>query len=232
MRCVHSQSRSRPHRMSRYHAPLLAPLTLLLLAACAPQPAAVWPAAEHTVFVIHQGDSVIATERTTRTLDRLEGEISMPGQARAQYVAELTGPGFVRTLRATISAWSGPARETLTVDLAEDSLVVRSTRWNELPQTFRPAAAAVYLHPSPALLEILLRRALITGDSAPEVRVWLANQNTPATARFTPVEGRVRIDFAGTRVYVVHENGTLIMGEVPALGWVFSRQPPEGGPVN
>jgi hypothetical protein len=209
------------HRARGLAALLLAAGATGCVSAPAPDPMPMLDAAE---FVIMVGDSVVGTERTSRTLDRLHGEISLTGQARSSYVAELSGPGTVTTLEATIRSWQGPGGETLRVDLGPDSLVIRSSRWNNLPQTFRPGAAAVYLHPSPALLEILLRRALITGDSMPELPVWLAGQNVRAVARFTPEAGRVRVDVANTRVYLTHDNGTLLMGEVPALRWVFHRR--------
>jgi hypothetical protein len=204
--------------------PLLFLPMLALVAGCATAVTEQPIALDAAEFVIMAGDSVVATERTTRTLDRLHGEIRLTGQARASYVAELSAPGTVQTLSADIAAWQGAGVETLRVELGSDSLVVESSRWNNVRQAFRPGAAAVYLHPSPALLEILLRRALVTGEAEPQVRVWLANQNTPAIASFREVDGRVRIDMAGTTVYVTHENGTLLMGEVPALGWVFHRR--------
>jgi hypothetical protein len=197
----------------------------LTVAACAPRSAGVpWPPPDYTEFVILQGDSVVATERTARTMDRLEGEISMPGQATARYVATLTGVGTVDRVEVTTEAWSGPGRETVSVQLYGDSLVVASSRWNGLPQTFRTAAAGVYLHPSPALLELLLRRAMLEDVPGTAIPIWLVNQNAPATARVSTENGVTWLELAGTRIRLVHENGHVVMGEVPALGWQFHRR--------
>jgi hypothetical protein len=198
---------------------------ILLPTACgtrSPEPD--WPALEHTEFIIQQGDSIIATERTARSLDRLRGEISMPGVARAEYVATLSGPGTLTSLHATLRPWTGGGEEAITVRLLGDSLTVASSRWDGLPQTFDTPATAVYLHPSPALLELLLRRALLAGDTVASVPVWLVNQHAPTTARVHVTDGQTWIDIAGTRVRVVHEDGYLLMGEVAELGWVFTRR--------
>jgi hypothetical protein len=209
--------------VTRPRALLVIVLAATVSASCArPLPEQGWPPPELTEFVITAGDSLVATERTARTLDRLEGEITMPGRARARYVADLSGPGALRTLRTTVEATPGGAVEATTVELRSDSVIVRSSRWNDLPQGFATPAAAVYLHPSPALLEILLRRALVAGTA--EISVWLVNQNTPTTARVEMVDGRTELHFAGTRIRIVHENGYIMMGEVPSLGWTFHRR--------
>jgi hypothetical protein len=201
------------------------PVLIWISSGCAAGSAtAGWPPPEVTEFVITAGDSVVATERTSRSLDRLEGEVLMPGEGRARYVVELTGPGYVRSLEARIGPLTGPDTEALSVELIGDSVVVRSSRWDGLPQRFDVPAAAVYLHPSAALLELLLRRALVTGDSVSTLPVWLVNQYTHASARVTINGGQARVELAGTVVNVVHENGYLILADVPSFGWVVRRQ--------
>jgi hypothetical protein len=204
---------------------ILLPALVLYGGCTTSAPQAGWPPPELAEFVIQQGDSVVAIERTARTLDRLTGEIEMPGVARAQYIATLSGIGTITTLQATLRPWSGPGEQAVSVDLMGDSLVVRSSEWAGLPQAFAERASNAYVHPSPALLELIVRRALLSPDSAADVRVWLLNQNAAATARVEPAQdGRLRVDLAGTAVYLVHENGYLLMAEVPTLGWMVQRR--------
>jgi hypothetical protein len=215
--------------MKRTPVPILRallPAALLLFTGCAPSaPRGTWPPPEIAEFVILQGDSVVATERISRTLDRLTGEIEMRGVARAQYIATLSGIGTMTAVHVSLRPWTGPGEEAVSVELRGDSVVVRSSAWGGLPQSFAERLGNVYVHPSPALLELILRRALLSGDSTADVRVWLLTQNTPATARLTTMpDGRVRLDMAGTPVYLTHDNGYVLRAEVPALGWVVERR--------
>lgn len=195
----------------------------ILLPACAQRPPApAWPPLEHAEFIVTHNDSVIATERTARSLDLLEGEITMPSRARVRYAATLTGPGTVSRLEARLASPTTPLEDAITIELG-DTLTVSSSRWGGMAQPF-PAVAAVYIHPSPALLEILLRRALIAEDPSAPLRVWLVGQNAAATARMHVSDGETFIEMAGTRVRIVHDNGYILMGDVPSLGWVFRRR--------
>jgi hypothetical protein len=204
------------------------PVVLLVSAAvlaCASRPPTGEQAIETAEFLIQSGDSVVAVEHTVRWPHRLEGQIQLIGQTRADYVATLDGTGAVTRLQATLRTWDDRSREEVDIAFGRDSVVVRSSRWAGVPQSFAGRATAAYLHPSPALLELMLQRADWAQDSAATFGVWLANQNVRTTARVQQLDGQPVIELAGTRMRAVEENGALVSGEVRALGWTVHRRP-------
>jgi hypothetical protein len=181
---------------------------------------------QQTEFQILEGDSLVATERVSRFADRLEGSIELIGRARAEYVAFLGDSATVRRIEAQVRPWQGTSfGNAVAVDFVGDSIITERTL--PIPSTQRRMGgpAMPYMHPSPALLEQVVWRALQMGDPDSEVRLWFPTRSISMVARVHRVSARVAdIEIAGGTIRVWLDQFGLMLAEVPALGWLIQRR--------
>jgi hypothetical protein len=205
-----------------------APAALLLLLGCAslpPLPATI--PIQETDFQILEGDSLVATEHVVRYADRFDGSIELIGRARAEYVAFLGDSATVRRIEAQVRPWQGASfGNSVAVDFAGDSIITQ--RRLPIPSTERRMVGPVmpYMHPSPALLEQTVWRALQLGDPDAEVTLWFPTRSISMPVRVHRVSTRIAdVEIAGGRIRVWLDQFGLLMAEVPALGWLIRRRP-------
>jgi hypothetical protein len=178
-------------------------------------------------FVIYQGDSLVASERVNHFPDRIEGTIEVTGRARVSYLARLDSRNSIDHLEMETWPWEGEpiANSRVAADFVGDSIFVYRTL--PLPSTRRLGGgrAVPYIHPSPALLEQIVLRALRMGGSPAEVRVWFMAQNGATYANVSFVSARVAdVRILGGTFRVWMDEFGLLLAEVSQLGWLVQRR--------
>jgi hypothetical protein len=118
-------------------------------------------------FILMSGDDTVAVEAYTRTGDRLEGELRERRSGDRVTYRVTTGEESLIT-RLEISAYTrgGTAPEQqVELTVRGDSLIAGYTRDGSRQQeaTLIPSGTLLYLNPSVALLEQMLRRARAVG---------------------------------------------------------------------
>lgn len=187
-------------------------------------------------FAVLLGSDTIATERFTRSDDRLEGELTPRGPLAAQQPAfrydaalrpDASVARFVLTpLGATGSPTAGGGGVQQSATFQGDSVLL--VQGADSVRRAAPRGAVPYLNPSPSLLEQIVRRAHALGgtrgDAPVQVPVLVgAGQSTPASVTF-PAADSVRIDLANTVVMLRVDNvGAVLGGSVPAQGVTIVR---------
>jgi hypothetical protein len=179
-------------------------------------------------FVIYQGDSLVASERALHFPDRMEGAIEVTGRARVSYVARMDERSLIERIETRIRPWEGEAlaNNDITVRFLGDSIFVDRTVPTASTRRYGGGRAVPYIHPSPALLEQIVLRAVRMGGSPAEVRVWFVTQNGPTYASVSFVSARVAdvvIQQRTVRVWL--DDFGLLLAEVPSLGWLVQRRP-------
>jgi uncharacterized protein len=187
--------------------------------------------AEQGAFVILVGRDTFAVENFSRTPYRLEGEMTGRVIGRIAYTA-LFGPGeLVREL--TLHAWAAgaaadaaPMQEAV-LTLQDDSVVAVITT-AERSTTQRIAShdgALLYVNPSFALTEQMVRRALVLGGEAVAVPVFISQggQTFHATIR-RPSSDSVFITLATSEMHgSVTGDGRLLGLSIPAQNLTVTR---------
>jgi pimeloyl-ACP methyl ester carboxylesterase len=186
-------------------------------------------AAQESEFVITQGGRQIASEKVTRSGDRLTGDLRIGEQARITYIAHTDAQARVPELE--FAFYSAGADEPVahgTVSFRGDSAAVQVQSPGAPPeQRFAVGAGALpYINLSAGLLEQMVRRARSVGGE--EVRIPLLSVENgmmiSATVRkdgpdsvvivLPPqVELRLRVDV----------EGRLMGGTVPSQGVTIAR---------
>jgi hypothetical protein len=215
------------------HVPLV-----LVAFGCATSPAADPPPAQPLQtadlalqtadFVIYRGDSLVASERALHFPDRMEGTIEVPGRARVSYVARLDDRGLIERIETQIRPWQGEAlaNNDITVRFVGDSIFVDRSIPAATTRRYGGGRAVPYIHPSPALLEQVVMRALRMGGNPAAVRLWFVAQNGPIYARVSFVSARVAdVEIQGSSFRVWLDEFGLLLAEVPSLGWLVQRRP-------
>jgi hypothetical protein len=188
-------------------------------------------------FTIYAGDSIVAIERVDHHVDRIESVVEVIGRARDVYTAYRDSGNVIRRIVSRVTPWTGvTATNSVDVEFRGDSVIaqhlepVRYTVRRTRPGGVGPMP---YIHPSPALLEQLILRALreraqFTALDEPErvdLRVWLVNYNRTANARVTFVSNRVvDVEVAGVGFRAWMDEFGLMLAEVPSLGWLIQRR--------
>jgi hypothetical protein len=199
----------------------------LLLAGCASAPRVPpAPLVQSSTFQIFQGDSLVATEQVVRFNDRMEGSVELVGRARAEYVAYMDGGGPIWRFDAQVRPWEGTSiGYDLSAQFVGDSILIERTE--PIRSSERRAGGPVmpYLHPSPALIEQLVRRAINSGENPFEVRVWFPTRGVTPLARVTRVTSRIMdVMIAGGQMRVWLDDFGMVLAEVPSLGWLIQRR--------
>ena len=215
-----------------------APLLLsILVAACAspgtpaatsaaPAPAA--PAAERAGFVLVRENDTVAVERFSYASDRMDGELRLrapQGEARMLYDVRLS-PG-VQATSMNLSVFppgdtaATPAqRATVTfgADSARLAITRRGVDSTQRMATTNAAGAVPYINPSPAFMELIVRRALAIGGANPTVTVYALGAPEPISVPVTTIDSaNVRLGFPGVEILLTHDRtGRVTGGAVPA----------------
>ena len=231
------------------HRPLLA--ALLLLASCgspddraeneaAPstdtttvQNEAVQGEPERGIFTILKGGQPILTERFTRTAERLETELTAPGEERVVQTATLTPEATVSRMEIREDAGASPA--TLLVITVQGDTAAVEARQGEEVESGRIGGARdalpVPVGESPAMLEQILRRARVVGGERVQVPIVDADgQVSSVTVHFTGADG-ARIQ-AGETEWTVSTDaaGRLLSGSSAAQDLAIRREAGAAGP--
>jgi hypothetical protein len=200
----------------------------LTATACATTPPAAQPDAmplEEVSFTIRRGDAIVATEQARLFADRIESEIEVVGQAHVTYVASYAPDGLIGRMEAIYRPERGAQpRDGMAITFSGENVRVERLVLMPLTRSHRTAAGSLpYLHPSPLLLEQIVRRAVAQGGDG-DVPIWLVSSEAAnmAHVRFeSPEIAEIRMSGSTLRVWML--GGRLVGGEVPALGWVFHR---------
>jgi hypothetical protein len=204
---------------------LLAPIPLL---ACATASTFDEPVPIQTAdFVIYAGDSLVASERALHFTDRLEGAIEVPGRARVSYVARMDERSLIERIDTQIQPWEGVAiaNNEVAVRFVGDSIFVDRSLPAPSTRRYGGGRAVPYIHPSPALLEQVVMRALRMGGNPAAVRVWFVAQNGPTYAHVSFLSARVAdVEIQGSSFRVWLDDFGLLLAEVPSLGWLVQRR--------
>ena len=143
-------------------------------------------------LVLVQGTDSVATERFTRTAERVDATLSLGPMGRLRYTATLAPDASVTRVDLAVL---GPAA-TDTTPLQRGSAVVRgdsiqlesAAADGSPPQTLSlavPRGAVIYVNPSPSSLEQIVRRARALGGQ--NVRVPILALGGDATVGSTTV---------------------------------------------
>lgn len=217
------------HLLSRWVPPVAA---AILLAGAAP-PSTPRTAPTRGSFAVLLGSDTIATERFTRSDDRLEGELTPRGPLAAQQPAfrydaalrhDASVARFVLTPFGANAGAEGAGTQSATFQ-GDSMFLVRGA---DSVRRATPRGTLPYVNPSPALLEQIVRRARALGGNpggAPVQVPVLAGgaQSTPATVTFASADS-ARVDLANTDVRLrVDGAGAVLGGSVPAQGVTIVR---------
>jgi hypothetical protein len=198
----------------------------LLLGCASARPVVPLGPLQQNDFQIFEGDSLVATEHVDRYADRMEGAIELIGRARAEYVAFLGDSARIRRIEAQVRPWQGTSfGNAVAVDFRGDSVVTE--RRLPIPSTERRAVGPVmpYMHPSPALIQQIVWRALQLGDPDSEITIWFPTRSISMPVRVHRVSTRIAdVEIAGGKIRVWLDQFGLLMAEVPALGWLIQRR--------
>jgi uncharacterized protein len=205
-------------------------LALPMLGALAPT-ALPAQASQEAGFVIRLNADTFAVESFTRTADRREGGVAGAAVGRVAYTVAL-GPASttpelrLRAWRTGMDAAAEPAqvaRLALRGDSATAEITTPAgTRVDRLAT--RPAAI-LYLSPSFAQVEQLVRRARAIGGDRVEVPVLMVQGGQTLVATVTAAGAdSVVIGMAGSEIRAaVTADGRLTGGSIPAQGLTFQR---------
>jgi uncharacterized protein len=170
-------------------------------------------------------------ENVSRSLDRIEGEITTRSMGRMVYVATLDADGTVS--RLTLQAWAprtsgdAPPMQDVRLTVRGDSVAMHIiTPAGEQTRTLPTRAGALlYLNPSFALMDQLLVRARRLGGDSVEVPVFLLQGGQTTTATVTwPSPDSAGILLGGSAMQVdLGDAGWIRGASVPAQRLTITR---------
>lgn len=215
---------------------------LLLVVACAtsPTPDVAAPTApavpEEAVFTLRREANILVTERSRRTGDRLQAEMTLPNGARLFYEAHLRADGSVseievRQFAAGASPDADPAQRSAAA-FRGDSVFLSQAQGAETRTDQRALGPAArtgivpFINPSPSGMEQLVRRARAMGGERVEVPIWVpggGGQMTTATVTFTAPDSAQVVLGDVQMLLRVDPQGRVLGGSVPAQGLTLER---------
>jgi uncharacterized protein len=218
--------------MSRYRA--VAAAFPLLGAFCtglsAPVAASAQSPGSHA-FVTMIGADTFAVENVTRTMGRLEAEITSLALGRMVYVATLLPDGTVH--RLDLQAWmpgtdpDGAPMQHVRMTLRGDSVDMELTGAMGEQRRAIPSrhGATMYVNPSMALMEQLLLRGRGTAGSSTEVPLFLLNGGQTISATVgRPTADSAVVALGGATMHIaVAGDGRLLRAAVPAQRLAVTR---------
>jgi hypothetical protein len=200
-----------------------------------PLGAAAQATADSGAFVIRHGSDTVATERYSRTANRLEGTLALRNPSRtsegysAVVAPDATLPLIELTIREGVDSGGTKARivQRARVIFKEDSAAV-DEMGNAGIQTriFGTEVGAVpYLNLSFALLEQAVRRARAANDGS-QVAFFNLGGGQTLIARLSPLGvDSLRLDIGDTRIHLrMDTKGRLLGGRIPGQNLVAERQ--------
>ncbi|MBA4157837.1 MAG: hypothetical protein H0X65_10220 [Gemmatimonadetes bacterium] len=194
--------------------------------------AAVMPATQSGQFVLLQNAAPIATERFTRSADRLEAELVIPTQIRVSYTADLTADATVRRIELQASPPDAPvggaAAQRSSATFQGDSVFLEQTEGEAVETARRQVRPGTipYINPSPSLMEQIVRRARQIGGERVEVPVFLGGEGAQTGAVSVTFMGAdsARLVLGDVQVHLhIDASGTLLGGRVPAQNVTIER---------
>ena len=196
----------------------------LAAAACSSPGAA--PSNPASRFEVRHGDKILAREEFTRTGGRLRGALTVPGQVRVAYDAQVTDNGATERVDAQIfDAMALPGAKPAQRSQARfqgDSVFATTTAGDSTRHSaaLTSEGAVFYLNPSVAWAEEIVRRAkAMSGDKA-QVPVFLASNNgktDTATVRLRGDSAIIALAGAEMRL-ALDSTGSVTGGAVPSQG--------------
>ncbi|HSJ06088.1 MAG TPA: alpha/beta fold hydrolase [Longimicrobiales bacterium] len=218
--------------MSRYRAATATfPLLAALCAALAGPPAVCAQTPGSHAFVTVIGADTFAVENVTRSVGRLEGEITSLSMGRMVYVATLLQDGTVQ--RLDLQAWmpgadrDGAPMQHVRMTMRGDSIDMELTGAAGEQRRAIPtrSGATMYLNPSMALIEQLLIRGRGPEGATVDVPLFLLNggQTIPATVARPAADSAVVVLGGATMHLAVDGEGRLLRAEVPAQRLTVTR---------
>ncbi len=178
-------------------------------------------------FALMLGSDTVATERFTRSADRLEAELAGRGsagiRASVHYEAVLRPDASMERFVGAI-----PGAPVASVTFQGDSAIV--TRGADTVRRAVPRGAVLYINPSPSLMEQIVRRARALGGTrggpAQEVPVLVSGaggQTAMAAVTFPAADSAQLVLGPATVLLRVDAAGAVLGGSVPGQGVTISR---------
>lgn len=184
-------------------------------------------------YVLIRGGDTIATERFTRTDQRLEANLVIPGQVRVNLVAGLNPDASVSRLELRTYPVGAPDTAATQVSIAEfraDSVFLQGTREGGTTADRRPlmvSGVVPFVNPSPSLMEQIIRRARKMGGETAEVPVFASSAGgSTITANVHFAGNEAHLNLGGVQVtFQVDASGAVLGGSVPAQELTIQRVP-------
>ncbi len=180
------------------------------------------------VFTLVHGADTIATERFTRSNDRLQVDFGAQGTTLFRYDAALTPQATVSHMQVTTTVPGSPER-IASATFQGDSAILAGNSAGDSAQTLRtavPQGTVPYINPSASLMEQIVRRARVVGGNQVTVPILVAStggQTTTAAVSF-PTPDSAHVQLAGVAILLrVDSTGSIMSGSVPAQGITITR---------
>lgn len=179
------------------------------------------------VFTLVRGSDTMASERFSRSAERLQVDFTSRGIALFNYDAALTPQATISRMQVTTRVPGSPER-TSSVTFQGDTAILADGA-GESARTLRsvvPPGTLPYVGSSASLMEQIIRRARAMGGNSVTVPLLIAStggRTSPAIVSFSSPDS-ARIGLAGVTVLLrVDAAGDIVSGSVPAQGVVISR---------
>lgn len=222
----------------------IVPIMTIALLALVAAPPDLHAQVRSDTYVLMLGQDTFAVENFTRSADRIEGELVGAAIGRVVYTATL-GPDELFT-SINLKAWmptadpaSAPMQEAeLTVQGDSVIAVMTGAAGSVTQRLASQADALLYLNPSYAMIEQLLRRVEHLGSETGAVPMFMAQGGILLEATVTrPTPDSAVISIAGQQTRVrVREDGRMTGGAMAAQNLSFTLvegaavQPPAAQP--
>jgi hypothetical protein len=204
--------------VTRHRAAAVAPIALVLLAACSaavPAPAVPIPNT-YTTLLVRLGADTIAMEQYTRTPNRMEGVLVQrsPFTTIARYSVELTTSGAPTRAEYSLRRGDGSQitgnPQSLSVRYGTDSVTMVGHRGNGDTTRVAPAHGLLlpYVNGSYGLYELAIARLRNAGRDSAEFAIVPLNFNvrgTSALAVKATAPNTVRINWFGFPLMIEHD---------------------------
>lgn len=184
----------------------------------------------HDAYVVLADQDTFAVENFSRSADRIEGELVGAAIGRIAYTALIGADGLFTAIN--LKAWmpnadptSAPFHEAdLTVQGDSVTAVITGNAGSVTQRLASETGALLYLNPSFAMMEQLLRRVQHLGGESGTVPIFITQGGTLLQATVTrPAPDSAVINMAGQQVRVsVRGDGRMTGGVIPAQNMSFT----------
>lgn len=186
------------------------------------------PAAERAGFVLIRENDTIAVERFSYATDHMDGELRLrTPQGEARFVYDVRLDAAVTPTSMNVSVYPPGDTATTPAQRANVTFGADSTRLAVMRRgvdsaqrlaTTNASGAVPYINPSPAFMELIVRRALAIGGTSRSVPVYAIGAPQPLMVAVTAIDSsNVRLGFPGVEILLTHDRaGRVTGGSVPA----------------